>query len=31
MTQKAVQDWQESKNLAADGIVGPKTYNAMLS
>lgn len=31
MTQKAVQAWQESKDLVADGIVGPKTYNAMLS
>lgn len=29
MTEKAVIVWQRSKNLVADGVVGPKTLEAM--
>ena len=31
MTQLAVFDWQSRNNLTSDGIVGPKTYAAMIA
>lgn len=31
MTQLAVFDWQSKHNLTPDGIVGPKTYAAMIA
>jgi len=30
MTKAAVQAWQDENGLNADGIVGPKTYAAMI-
>jgi len=30
-TQSAVVAWQGKNNLAQDGIVGPKTYAAMIA
>ena len=30
MTKAAVEEWQDKNKLNADGIVGPKTYAAMI-
>jgi peptidoglycan hydrolase-like protein with peptidoglycan-binding domain len=30
MTEGAVKAWQDENKLTADGIVGPKTYAAMI-
>ena len=30
MTKAAVMDWQRRNNLTEDGIVGPKTYAALI-
>lgn len=29
ITEEAVKDFQKSKNLTTDGIVGPKTWEAL--